>query len=107
MPASPRTQLSVEVIYARPDQQESITVALPSGATIRAAIERSRIMERYAEINLAVNKVGIYGVLRGLGDTVHDGDRVEIYRPLLIDPKEARRRNASAASQAVSQRKSK
>ena len=96
MSASTYTQLAVEVIYACPDHQQSIAVALPNGATIRAAIERSRIMEAYPEIDLAVNKVGIFGVLRQLGDTVLDGDRVEIYRPLLIDPKEARRRKASA-----------
>lgn len=90
-------QLSVEVIYARPEFQKGIAVKLPQGTTIRAAIERSRIMETFVEIDLAVNEVGIFGELRRLGDTVQDGDRVEIYRPLLIDPKEARRRKAGAA----------
>ena len=89
-------QLTVEVIYARPDVQESIELQLPKGATIRAAIERSRITEIFPEIDLAVNRVGIYGELRNLGDTVRDGERVEIYRALLIDPKEARRQKASA-----------
>jgi uncharacterized protein len=91
-----RDQLVVEVIYARPDTQQGIIIKLPQGSTIRAAIERSRIMETFPEIDLAINRVGIYGELRNLGDSVQDGDRVEIYRPLLVDPKEARRRKASA-----------
>ena len=92
------TDLTVEVIYARPDIQQGITVSLPQGGTLRAAIERSRISEIYSEIDLAINKVGVYGVLRRLDDLVQAGDRVEIYRPLLIDPKEARRKNAGAAT---------
>lgn len=89
--------LGVEVVFARPEMQQIIPVRVPRGATIRATIERSRILERYAEIDLAVNRVGIFGSLRDLGDTVQDGDRVEIYRPLQVDPKEARRRKAAAA----------
>ncbi len=89
--------LGVEVVFARPEIQQIIPVQVPRGATIRATIERSRILERYAEIDLAVNRVGIFGSLRDLGDTVQDGDRVEIYRPLQVDPKEARRRKAAAA----------
>ncbi len=89
--------LDVEVVYARRDVQEITPVRVPRGATIRAAIERSRILDRWTEIDLAVNRVGIFGSLRELGDTVQDGDRVEIYRPLQVDPKEARRRKAAAA----------
>lgn len=95
------SELSVEVVYARPDIQEVIALKLPRGTTVRAAIERSRVAELFSEIDLAVNKVGVYGELRDLGDTVQDGDRIEIYRPLLIDPKEARRRNASGAAEAA------
>ncbi len=91
------TLLEVDVVFARPDVQELIPVRVPRGATIRSAIERSRILDTYPEIDLAVNRVGIFGSLRELGDTVQDGDRIEIYRPLLIDPKEARRRKAAAA----------
>lgn len=89
--------LGVEVVFARPDVQEIVHVRVPRGATIRATIERSRILDRWAEIDLAVNRVGIFGSLRELGDTVQDGDRIEIYRPLQVDPKEARRRKAAAA----------
>ena len=91
MRASTPEQLQVEVIYARPDVQKPIEVLVPKGATVRAAIERSRIGETYPEIDLAVNKVGIFGELCSLDDTLQAHDRVEIYRPLLIDPKEARR----------------
>lgn len=92
--------LTVEVIYARPDVQEPIEVLVPKGATVRAAIERSRIGETYPEIDFAVNKVGIFGELCSLDDTVQADDRVEIYRPLLIDPKEARRANAKLEAEA-------
>ena len=90
-----REAIHVGVIFARPDEQSVVPVTVPRGTTIRQAIERSRIMERYPEIDLAVHRVGVYGALRDPGDTVRDGDRIEIYRPLLIDPKEARRRNAA------------
>ncbi len=88
-------QLIVTVIYALPEIQKPIEVSVPRGTTVRAAIERSRIGEIHPEINLAVNKVGIYGELCSLDDTVHADDRIEIYRPLLIDPKDARRSNAN------------
>ena len=107
MSSSTPEQLVVELIYARPDTQESIKVSVPRGATVRAVIERSRVMETFPEIDLAVNKVGIYGELRSLDHTVQAGDRIEIYRPLLIDPKEARRQNAKLASDASAQRRSK
>ena len=85
------TQLVIEVAYARPDQQRCVTVTVPTGSTIRTAIERSRIQEQFEEIDLAKNAVGVWGQLRGLDDFVSQGDRVEIYRPLLVDPKQARR----------------
>ena len=88
--------LDVEVMYARPDVQQGVVVELPRGSTLRAAIERSRIGEQFTEIDLTVNKVGVFGQLRSLDDIVQAGDRIEIYRPLRIDPKEARRKNAGA-----------
>lgn len=89
--------LSVSVVFARPDEQVIVPLEVAAGATLRTVIERSRIMETYPEIDLATNRVGVFGKLRDLGDTVQHGDRVEIYRALLIDPKEARRKNAAAA----------
>lgn len=85
--------INVEVIYATPEHQEPISVLLPIGSTIPDAIQVSRILEIYPEIAEKSLVCGIYG------EIIHDpanyaldeGERVEIYRPLLIDPKEARR----------------
>ena len=86
---------SVEVIYALPTAQRVERVQVSKGATVREVIELSGVLDRYPEINLALNKVGIFGKLRELHDVVHAGDRVEIYRPLQTDPKEAHRRRAA------------
>lgn len=86
--------LRIQVAYARPDLQHRVDLVVPPGTTIRAAIERSRIQSLFPEIDLAVNRVGVFGVLMELTTMVAEGDRVEIYRPLLGDPKEARRRRA-------------
>ncbi|MEJ5211961.1 MAG: RnfH family protein, partial [Burkholderiales bacterium] len=84
----------VEVAYARPDQQVLIPVRLPPGATVEEAIRRSGVLERFPEIDLARNKVGIWSKLTKLDTPVRDRDRVEIYRPLIADPKEVRRKRA-------------
>jgi putative ubiquitin-RnfH superfamily antitoxin RatB of RatAB toxin-antitoxin module len=89
-------QITVEVCYARPDQQELVELCVASGATLVQAIERSGIMERFPEIDLKKNKVGVFGKLQSLQQSLRDGDRVEIYRPLIADPKEVRRRRAAA-----------
>ena len=85
----------VEVAYVAPSRQEIIEVLAPPGATIEDVIRRSGILERFPEIDLARNRVGIFGEVVSLQDTAHDRDRVEIYRPLIADPKEARRRRAA------------
>jgi putative ubiquitin-RnfH superfamily antitoxin RatB of RatAB toxin-antitoxin module len=82
--------IAISVAYAGPDDQAVVSLNVSSGTTLRAAIERSRIMSRFPEIELSHNRVGVFGQLRDLGDMVAAGDRVEIYRPLAIDPKEAR-----------------
>lgn len=107
MQPEPQDQMDVEVVYARPDVQKVIAVKVAKGSTVRAAIERSRMLDVFPEIDLAMNKVGIYGEVRSLGDTLQAGDRVEIYRALLIDPKEARRQNARLGAEAAAGRKSK
>lgn len=86
--------LTVEVAYARPREQVLLTLRLPVGATVRDAIERSGVRERFPEINLDVQKVGIFGRLSGLDEVLGDFDRVEIYRPLSADPKDLRRQRA-------------
>lgn len=88
----------VEVAYAREDMQRIIQVAVPVGSTIETAIDRSGILEIFPEIDLHQQKVGIFSKMKKLTDQVNAGDRIEIYRGLLIDPKEARRLRAQKKS---------
>ena len=97
------TSLPVEVAYARPDQQKIITLQVAPGCTIQAAIEQSGILNQYPEIRLDQNKVGIFGKLSQLHAQLRAGDRVEIYRPLLADPKAARKKRATRKKPASSQ----
>jgi hypothetical protein len=87
----------VEVVYATPGAQRLIALTVTPGATVADAIEASGILREFPEIDLRVNRVGVYGQLARLGDVVQAGDRVEIYRPLQADPKEARRQRARKA----------
>ena len=86
------SRLSVDVCYALPDAQTLITVDLPAGATVREAILASGIVARHPDIDLPKQKVGVYGKIRPLDAALADHDRVEIYRPLIVDPKTARQR---------------
>jgi putative ubiquitin-RnfH superfamily antitoxin RatB of RatAB toxin-antitoxin module len=87
--------IHVEVVYARPERQEVAAVALPAGSTVVQAIEASGLLARYPEIDLARNKLGIYAKLARLDTALRDRDRVEIYRPLIADPKEVRKVRAA------------
>ena len=87
--------LRVEVAYARPDEQLVIPVEAPVGATVEQAIVLSRIQERFPEIDPKTAKVGVFGKLSKLSALVRAGDRVEIYRPLLADPKAVRKQRAA------------
>jgi len=86
--------INIEVIYALPEQQPLLTVRLDEGATVEDAIRASGVLEAHPEIDLAKNKVGIFSKLVKLDEKVRDRDRVEIYRPLIADPKEVRRKRA-------------
>ena len=86
--------MKVEVAWVTGRGAQVVAVELESGATVRAAIERSGLLQRCPEIDLAVNRVGVFGRVRALDQAVESGDRVEIYRPLPADPKEVRRRRA-------------
>lgn len=86
--------MRAQVAYALPDEQVVIEIELPAGATVGDAIRASGILGRFPQIDLAHVAVGIFGERAALADVVTEGDRVEIYRPLLADPKEARRRRA-------------
>jgi putative ubiquitin-RnfH superfamily antitoxin RatB of RatAB toxin-antitoxin module len=88
--------LTIEVIYALPAKQQLVTLKLPSGSTVREAIEASGLLQKYPEIDLAKNKIGVFAKLSKLDALLQDHDRVEIYRPLIADPKEVRRQRAAA-----------
>ncbi|SFM34266.1 hypothetical protein SAMN05421721_10388 [Ectothiorhodospira mobilis] len=92
------TGLKVEVAYAKPEDQAVLEVTLPPQATVEEAIRASGILERFPEIDLSANKVGIYGKLTRLDAPLRDRDRVEIYRPLIADPRAARRRRAAGGA---------
>jgi putative ubiquitin-RnfH superfamily antitoxin RatB of RatAB toxin-antitoxin module len=85
----------VEVAYALPERQMILRVPAEAGMTVGEAIERSGIREHFPEIDLSVNKVGLFGKASTLDAEVRPGDRVEIYRPLIADPKEARKQRAA------------
>lgn len=82
------------MVYAFPEREEAVSVRLPAGATAADAVRASGILERHPEIDLARQKIGIYGRVVNAHARLSDGDRVEIYRPLVLEPKEARRRRA-------------
>jgi len=90
--------IRVEVAVAWPELQVLIPMDLPSGATVAEAIERSGVRERFPELEIRDDRVGVFAEKRGLADSLRDGDRVEIYRPLKIDPRTARRLKASKSS---------
>lgn len=87
--------IRVEIAYARPDEQAIVPIEVPEGTTLEQVILRSRIQERFPEIQLQTAKVGVFGKLSKLSAAVRAGDRVEIYRPLLADPKEVRKKRAA------------
>jgi uncharacterized protein len=82
--------LKIEVCYALPRAQTLIDVDVPHGATLQQAIDASGVLARHPEIDLAKQRVGVFGKLKPLDTVLADHDRVEIYRPLIVDPKAAR-----------------
>ncbi|HEY7743725.1 MAG TPA: RnfH family protein [Burkholderiales bacterium] len=86
--------IRVEVAYALRDRQALLDLTLERGATAREAVERSGILRRFPEIDLARVTLGIFGAIVSPDARLRDGDRVEIYRPLMADPKQMRRRRA-------------
>ncbi len=87
-------QIDVEVIYALPHEQVLLRPKVPEGTTVAEAIQRSGVLGRYPEIDLAKSKLGVFGKLSKADTVLRDKDRVEIYRPLIADPKEVRRQRA-------------
>jgi uncharacterized protein len=85
---------SVAVCYALPDVSFLVQLEVASGTTIAQAIAASGVLARFPEIDLARNKLGLFGKLKPADTVLRDGDRIEIYRPLQADPMESRRRRA-------------
>ncbi len=93
--------ISVEVVYALPHQQKIIALLVKPGTTAQQAAQQSRITDYFPNIDLGNAAMGIFGQTLGTkglesaaNHVLHEGDRVEIYRPLIVDPKDARRRRA-------------
>ncbi|GAB2883757.1 RnfH family protein [Paraburkholderia jirisanensis] len=82
----------MEVCYALAGRQTLISVQLPAGASVQQAIDASGVLQRHPEIDLTKQKVGVFGRVKALDTVLADHDRVEIYRPLIVDPKLARQR---------------
>ena len=87
--------IDVEVAYATSTEQTIINVRLPEQATVESAIIASDVLTRFPELNKTVLNVGIFGQISKLEQPLKQGDRVEIYRSLIRDPKEARRQRAA------------
>ena len=90
--------ITVEVVYALPEKQYLLKVRVAEGTTVEQVITKSGILELRTDIDLVKNKVGIFSRPVKLTDTVNEGDRVEIYRPLIADPKELRRQRAEKSA---------
>jgi putative ubiquitin-RnfH superfamily antitoxin RatB of RatAB toxin-antitoxin module len=87
--------LTVEVAYALPRRQLILALQVGPGTTAEQAIQSSGILGQFPDIDLRNSRVGIFGKPCKLTDVLHDGDRVEIYRPLIADPKEIRKQRAA------------
>lgn len=88
--------ISVEVVYVTPEKQQLLSLTVPNETTVETVIERSGILELFPEINLTQQKVGIFGQIVPLDHLILADDRIEIYRPLVCDPKEARRKRVKS-----------
>ncbi len=86
--------MKVEVCYALPDKQELVMVDVAEGATLESAVVASGLMRKWPEISLKDGKFGVFGKILRVDSVLTEGDRVEIYRPLIADPKEVRRKRA-------------
>ncbi len=87
-------KIRIEVVYALPDVQYQVTFKLPAGSTASVAIAASGLLKKFPGIDLQRQKIGIYGQLVKPDYVLGDGQRLEIYRPLMRDPKQARRERA-------------
>ncbi len=93
------TGMTVEVAYALPDKQQIIRITVPAGTTMLEAVQLSRIVEYFPGLDVESSSMGIFGktVATPAQRVLQDGERVEIYRPLIADPKEIRKQRAAKA----------
>jgi putative ubiquitin-RnfH superfamily antitoxin RatB of RatAB toxin-antitoxin module len=87
--------IRVEVVYAKAERQDVVSINLPAGCTVGQAIDASGLLAKHPEIDLERNKLGVHARLVKADTTLRDRDRVEIYRPLTADPKEVRKQRAA------------
>lgn len=87
-------KITIEVAYARPDVQVILPIEVAEGTSLIEAIHLSGILEQFSEIDVTTNKWGIFGKVAADDTVLREHDRIEIYRPLIADPKESRRKRA-------------
>ena len=92
-------KIPIEVVYALPQEQRLYALEVEEGASVRDGIASSGVLERYPELILDELKVGIFGKLTTLQTSLRAKDRIEIYRPLIADPKEVRKQRAAEGKQ--------
>lgn len=88
-------QITVEVVYALPKEQTLLALKVDPFSTVEDVINQSGILQKYPEIDLAINKIGLFSKIVKLDQAVREKDRIEIYRPLIADPKEVRKQRAA------------
>lgn len=86
--------LNIDVVYAKPERQELVQIKLAPGSTLKQAVEASGLLQRYPELDADKLKLGVYGKISKPDAVLRDRDRVEVYRPLIADPKEVRKKRA-------------
>ncbi|SEP63815.1 RnfH family protein [Basfia succiniciproducens] len=98
-------QINIEITYAFPEHYYLKKFTLDEGTTVQSAILQSGILQQFTDIDLRENKIGIFSRPVKLTDSLNDGDRIEIYRPLLADPKEIRRKRAAQQAKEQEEKK--
>lgn len=88
------SKIKIEVVYALPYEQVLLKLEVPEKTTLAEAVKQSGLLEKYPEIDLEKSKFGLYGKLSKADVVLREKDRVEIYRPLIADPKEVRKKRA-------------
>jgi hypothetical protein len=95
----------IEVAYALEKEQTLLSLEVDEGTTLKQAVEISGILDKYPKINLKIDKTGIFGKIAKLDVVLREKDRVEIYRPLIADPKKVRKERAAQGKEMCSGKK--